>query len=497
MVSSVLSAAPIGFEGQIIEVETDTSNGLPGFQIVGMGNKAIDEAKERVRRAISNSNLDFPKNKIIVNLAPAELPKDGTYFDLPIAISILEATGQIRPEETKDCLFAGELALNGDIRPIKGIINIIEAAKQKRVKTVFIPAHNINQANLIKNIQLIPVKNLKQLFLHLKKIEIIQNIGGSQNKVAIKNRINNFYIDDIYGQEQAKRAITIATAGRHNILLNGSPGTGKTMLAKTILNLLPELNDQEKITVTKLHNLSGESKERIIENRPFRSPHHTASKIAIIGGGKNPKPGEISLAHLGVLFLDELPEYPRSTIEALRQPIEDKEVWINRVNGKTCFPADFMLVATMNPCPCGYYGDPKHNCSCSTTQILNYQKKISGPMLDRFDLIINVGRTPHKHLLQKNKDNSEHQRLKKEIEMAQKLQHERFQSVIFYNSNLTSRQISQKVKLTTNVKNILNQAADKLDLSSRSYFKLIKVARTIADLEQKPEIEEKHLAEAL
>ncbi len=498
-VSKVLSVAPIGFDGHVVEVESDMTKGLPGLQIVGLGNKSIDEARERVKSAITNSLLEYPAKRATINLAPAELPKDGTHYDLPIALALLASSGQLRQTDLGTRVFAGELALDGTLRPIRGAICIAETARDIGSTEVYLPAENVAQASLVDGITIYGVRSLKELYLHLKEETRITPATAHGNDILeARSDTNEITLDDIKGQDHAKRALIIAAAGRHNILFTGPPGAGKTVLARTLTTLLPPLLPREQLAVTKLHSLAGLSTDNVVRNRPFRSPHHTASQISLVGGGTHPKPGEISLAHHGVLFLDEIPEYSRTVLESLRQPLEDKRVSISRARGSVTYPASFMLVATMNPCPCGYLGDPAHECTCSQNQILNYQKRLSGPLLDRIDMVVPVSRVASQELLQKSTlSNKQHREAQKAIVNAATVQNNRYERSEKYNSNLSSKDVATHIPLSTAASSFLNMAAEKMSLSPRSYFKVIKVARTIADLDGATHVEPVHISEAL
>jgi len=498
MASHIYTGSIIGLDAYLIDIETDISQGLNAFNMVGLPDAAVKEAKERVRSSIKHLGISFPRTRVTQNLAPADVKKSGTHYDLPITLGILTAHGILKEAQVENRLYAGELSLDGKIRGIHGALSLAILAKERGFNELVIPSANLKEASLVRDIQIIGVEHLSELLEHIKGIKRISPLERHPEDLPILKQEPLLDFKDIRGQTQAKRALEIAAAGGHNLLMQGPPGSGKTLLAKSFASILPSMNQAEILEVTRIHSIAGSDKEYHVHNeRPFRSPHHSASAVALIGGGSIPKPGEISLAHRGVLFLDEILEFPRHVLETLRQPLESGTVTISRATGTCTFPAKCMLIAAMNPCPCGYFTDNEKACTCSPMQLLSYRRKLSGPLLDRLDLCIEVPKvTPSELMTHEVAETSEV--VKKRIERARKIQGERFKKIgCFTNAELTHQQTKSSIRLSESMTPLVKQVLNTLKLSARSYFRLLKVSRTIADLEAAPLVEPRHLLEGL
>jgi magnesium chelatase family protein len=498
MLAQIKSCGLLGVEGILVTVEVDINNGLPGYAVVGLPDAGIKESKERVFSALKNSGLRYPLKRITVNLAPADLRKEGPAYDLPIALGLLVASEQVRADLDDTAVF-GELSLNGDIKPVNGVLPMVLAAKANGVKKVILPAQNKTEGAVVDGMTILPANNIAEVVAHLTGEAPIAPFAIAPETLLRPDRPRG-HIDfsEIKGQDNAKRALEIAAAGAHNVLMSGPPGSGKSMLAKAFPSILPDLTLDEALEITKIYSISGLLTDNIMTERPFRAPHHTISNVSLIGGGKIPKPGEVSLAHLGVLFLDELPEFQKSALEVLRQPIEDHRVTISRVNATLTYPASFMLIASMNPCPCGYYGDPTHNCRCTANEIRKYQGRISGPMLDRMDIRVEVPAADIKELAGRERGEPS-AAIRGRVNRARAIQNERFadEPGLYFNAQLEPRHIERYCELDARGRGFMEMTYRRLKLSGRGYHRILKLARTIADLDGAEAIGLLHLSEAV
>ena len=499
MVCKCITATTVGIDARIVEAEIDVINSLPNISIVGLPDNAVSEAKERIRSAIKNSGFTFPRGRVVINLAPADIKKEGTYFDLPMAVGILLEEGLIETENIKNCAFIGELSLDGSLRGVNGILPLVSELESKNIETIFVPQENAKEAALTGGGNIIGINHLRDIVSHFTDSPIPPTKVNVQEYLDSQEDDYIYDFKDVKGQEKAKKALEIAAAGGHNLLMTGSPGSGKTLMAKCIPSILPPLELSEAFELTKIYSIAGllSPDKPLMNKRPFRTVHHTASANGIIGGGINPKPGEITLAHRGVLFLDEMVEFPRNVLETLRQPLEDGEIVISRTKMSIKYPAHFMLVGAMNPCPCGFLGDKEKQCTCSDTQIQRYQSRLSGPLLDRIDLVINVPRLTTEELVQKQ-ESEPSTKIRERIIRARKIQAQRYQNDgILTNSELTTKLIKKYCVLSDKCAEILKFATQKYGLSGRKYNRILKLARTIADLDCSENITELHISQAL